>query len=281
MQISITVTPDEHEQLRAIADALAGITEARSGLKAVRQILHEDRPDVGLETLHYADTSTVDKVPTAAAVFGSAEAQQLQLQHAAVHTAVPPLAEAQHLPPLGAPAAISTPFVDTSPSAAQGLVPAETDAPNPQPPQVDCRGLPWDARIHASTKAVNADGTWRAKRGVNDPAFVQRVEGELRQIMSAPAVPPLPTPPAFISQEAAAVGLPVAPAAPVAAVHPLDFAGLMNKATELMTAQKLTREELEQCAQAVGLPSIVGAVTRVDLVPTISAHIDTIVGAKG
>lgn len=52
---------------------------------------------------------------------------------------------------------------------------AETDAP----PTTDKNGLPWDERIHSSNKALNADGTWRRRRGVDDDTVAQ-VEAELK-----------------------------------------------------------------------------------------------------
>lgn len=54
-----------------------------------------------------------------------------------------------------------------------------------QIPEVDSRGFPWDERIHASSKAINADGTWRNKRGV-DSDLLHTVEAELMQ-KTAPA----------------------------------------------------------------------------------------------
>lgn len=45
-------------------------------------------------------------------------------------------------------------------------------------PTLDDRGMPWDERIHASSKAINADGTWRYKRGV-DKTLIDEVEKEL------------------------------------------------------------------------------------------------------
>lgn len=33
-------------------------------------------------------------------------------------------------------------------------------------PETDANGEPWDARIHSTPPKLNADGTWRAKRGV-------------------------------------------------------------------------------------------------------------------
>lgn len=62
--------------------------------------------------------------------------------------------------------------------------------------ETDTDGLPWDARIHGSTKTKNADGRWRAKKGLNDAALVERVKAELRALMGvqpgaqAPAAAP-------------------------------------------------------------------------------------------
>jgi hypothetical protein len=57
------------------------------------------------------------------------------------------------------------------------------DAPNtldaPNTSDADENGLPWDERIHAASKALNADGTWRKRRGVSDD-LVSEVETELR-----------------------------------------------------------------------------------------------------
>lgn len=46
-------------------------------------------------------------------------------------------------------------------------------------PAADTSGLPWDERIHSRNKGLNADGTWRKKRGV-DGAMVAAVEAELK-----------------------------------------------------------------------------------------------------
>lgn len=45
---------------------------------------------------------------------------------------------------------------------------AESLPPAPDFGDLDKDGLPWDERIHSSSKAKNADGTWRAKRGVDE-----------------------------------------------------------------------------------------------------------------
>lgn len=59
-------------------------------------------------------------------------------------------------------------------------------------PQVDSDGLPWDARIHASSKERNADDTWRARRKPSDmdagqwAEFQGQVRTELRALMELP-----------------------------------------------------------------------------------------------
>lgn len=51
-------------------------------------------------------------------------------------------------------------------------------APSAEPEfGLDSAGMPWDERIHASSRATVADGTWKLKRGV-DPELVAQVRGE-------------------------------------------------------------------------------------------------------
>lgn len=50
--------------------------------------------------------------------------------------------------------------------------------------------IPWDERIHASTKKINADGSWKLVRGIGKkPGELQQVEAELLQTMQTPAAP--------------------------------------------------------------------------------------------
>lgn len=79
--------------------------------------------------------------------------------------------------------------------------PTPTPAPEPQddeptndaPPATDKNGLPWDERIHASTKALNGDGTWKKRRGVDD-ATVAAVTAELTGAAPQPEPTPAPQP---------------------------------------------------------------------------------------
>ena len=57
-------------------------------------------------------------------------------------------------------------------------------APEPSEPLIDARDMLWDERIHAASKAINSDGTWRKKRGVSDE-IVACVEAEYTPPVSA------------------------------------------------------------------------------------------------
>ena len=108
-------------------------------------------------------------------------------------------------PPAQSPA-VNVPPVNV-PNGAAPVNGAPMGVPNGNPAvgvEVDTKGMPWDGRIHARTKAKVADGTWRQKRGVAADLIAQ-VEAELRAANAAPAatvqttsvVDPNPTVPEF------------------------------------------------------------------------------------
>lgn len=60
-------------------------------------------------------------------------------------------------------------------------------------PEKDAQGVVWDARIHASTRNMNKDGTWKRLRGCDDVLFAQ-VMGELTGVTAqrpAPEIEPI------------------------------------------------------------------------------------------
>lgn len=91
------------------------------------------------------------------------------------------------------------PEVDTTAQQVESLAAPDNDLPiitvNPtchalsneelQERGFDSTGTPWDERIHSTSKALNADGTWRLRRKPKDMdevewvAFVESVKGEL------------------------------------------------------------------------------------------------------
>ena len=153
--------------------------------------------------------------------------------------------------------------------------------PNPEgAPDVDSRGLPWDERIHASTKATNGDGSWRNKRGV-DKALLEAVEAELgaglepaNEMPDDLPAPPgnahadtvsgaadvagaseVPLPPAPAAEEVAGT-IPDAPAAPTPADAP-TFKDAMAIVTTRQREGTLTQVQVSEAAQALGLSSVV------------------------
>lgn len=62
---------------------------------------------------------------------------------------------------------------------------------NSNAPALDSAGLPWDGRIHASSKAINeSDGKWRMARGIEKKigaAAIYAIEAELRARVSGAA----------------------------------------------------------------------------------------------
>lgn len=112
-----------------------------------------------------------------------------------------------HPAPTSAPFTAAVAPVPTAPEASTDSSPLPTAVfgqPVPMPPspaaiaapptaspvgvvEYDSKGMPWDGRIHASSKNKVADGTWRYKRGC-DEAVIAQIEAELRATMGAPAV---------------------------------------------------------------------------------------------
>jgi len=155
----------------------------------------------------------------------------------------------------------------------------ELPAPPPSgyvTPSLDSRGLPWDRRIHASTKALNQDGTWRNMRGVDKDSLAQ-VEQELRAVQALPvsspaATPSVPSAPTIIvapfGQEPYEV-----PSAPPAPAMPQTFVQLMQYVTPKLVAGTLTQVRLQEIVGALGLPHLAALGTRPDLIPAVYAEV--------
>lgn len=112
--------------------------------------------------------------------------------------------------------------IQTETAATFAGVPAAANAPHnlttvaPAGAVVDKTGIAWDERIHSSSKAFNADGSWRARKGI-DAATKARIDAEIRGTTAAAAAAPvsLPPPPATLA--------PLAVAAPVENAAFTDF----------------------------------------------------------
>jgi hypothetical protein len=105
----------------------------------------------------------------------------------------------------------------------------------------DKSGLPWDARIHSDNRALNADGTWRKRRGVTDDVFFQ-VANELRAAKVSVPLPPatvatVATPPATVATPPATVATPPA-TVDIGAL----FRDIIKQSQEPLAAGKITQQ---------------------------------------
>lgn len=232
-------------------------------------------PQGAAQALADAAAPLAPAAPVAPSIAG-AVMQHIAPEAAPVSSTLPPVAPAVPAP-MPAPVAVA-------PSAPAAPMTPANDV------ELDSKGLPWDERIHASTKTKVADGTWKAKRGINDPALVARVEAELRARIAAPApaaehapamdaaavfggaVAPAPLPPAAIVPPAAP-SLPAAPAAPSVGADPTTFEQLMSAISPLVVAGKLPPTATNQAATANGLANIVALQTQPAFVPLVWATI--------
>lgn len=196
----------------------------------------------------------------------------------------------QAQPATAAPSTAVAEALPTAPEAHEVFSPAPTNvvplrsttaiAPPPAAPSpagnLDSRGLPWDGRIHASTRALLQDGSWRQKRGT-DPAYVAQVEAELRGAVAAPAAPVAavpPPPPTVAAAAAPAAPESSAPAVPPAPdggpAEPLTFAGLLQRVTAAVAGGKITQAQVVEACGTLGVPSLPVLATRPDLVPSVA-----------
>ena len=164
------------------------------------------------------------------------------------------------------PLPVKPPVFDTAPPPpAPRLVPSIPIPSAPLSPPMstpvssnerDSRGVPWDERIHSATKAVNKDGSWRTRRGV-EPSLVDTIEKqtlavEVPQRVSVPVTPqqPIVTPPvvavpAASRVEPAAKG-PVSIAPIISAHTPQTFReNLVATLSRLVSEGKLTQAYIQ------------------------------------
>lgn len=161
--------------------------------------------------------------------------------------------------------------------------PPTTEQPGPAA-ELDRDGLPWDQRIHAGSKALNVDGTWRLKRNT-DPDLIESVKAELKAAMSAPGpatAPPAAEQPGQASPPVEQPG-PASPPPPPAAddLPPVSFAGFVQAITKKQAAGVLTVQEVAEACQKSGLASMPLLAARADLIPVVFEELRKIWVTRG
>lgn len=162
----------------------------------------------------------------------------------------------------------------------------ETTAEDAGAPDFDSAGFPWNAEIHASSRATLADGTWKKKRGVSDE-LVAKIEAGFKA-PDAPEVPEAPVPEPDLTADAPAapaapeptVDAPSTPAPDAPAAPPVDtpnpFLAVMSRIGK-SGLTKETKDELLTAAGALddkGNPSILVLNKKPELIAGFVALLD-------
>ena len=163
--------------------------------------------------------------------------------------------------------------------------------------EVDSAGMPWDHRIHASSRAKVADGTWRQRRNL-DPNVLAQVQAEMLQVMglptptttatvttsAIPSAPPVsvPVPPPFVPsvvEPAAPVAIAPPPLSTPAGVvttasrsegTPVTFPQWVPRLTKMLAAKDLHQADIAAACNSLGIPHMPALASRPDLVPSMA-----------
>lgn len=201
MQLMIDTAECTPAQLRMYADTICFLAMKLESSKS--QVTTTDMGTATLRPVAPVPAGTLPVVHAAPAPPASPAVEQFRAQTNVVP--FPP-------PQMSVPSA-AVPTVAAGPTSSNPPIPPTVN----NPPAFDSAGLPWDERIHSSSRETRNDGTWRQRRGV-DPALVANVTAELiarrnagGQAPAAAALPPSPPAP------------PAAPVEPVAAASPVPL----------------------------------------------------------
>ncbi len=161
--VNIPLTPAQIAQLGQVPGCIGDAARLAAAVS-----LSQQQIDAMDETAGLAPASAVPPVPAAPSTAVAA-----------------PSPTAPAVPQAGVPTppSASAPPVPAAPTAPVPPAPAATTSPAPAV-ELDASGLPWDERIHAGSKARNADKTWRQRRNLPE-GLRESVEAELRADMAA------------------------------------------------------------------------------------------------
>lgn len=292
MKIKIQIECESEAEAHSVTERLLGIPG-----RAVRVIDPKDNPEYGSDVA-VVNTPTgplAVPLPPSAPAFvapqpstsllsdvGFGQGVTLPAGAIPIHapaSAVAGLPATVPAAPSGIPTAPPAPTALAPQPAAAAAVPAAPAAPPAPVPGValDKAGMPWDGRIHSSTKAQIKDGTWRQKRDL-DPAIKVQVEAELRAALAAnaasapvalPAAALPPSPPAQATPAASGAS-PSEPAAPAAT---WDFGSLAAVLTPLMMSNAITQDQVSTALKKHGLAAYGQLALAPNVIPLVAADL--------
>lgn len=191
-----------------------------------------------------------------------------QIAPAVTPVSLPTLPAAGQMPAAAAPGPAAPAALAVAPSSPVSAVP------------LDAEGLPWDERIHASSKERVANNTWKLKRGVgSQEVYLNQVKAELRarvaagapQTAPAAALPELTAAAPVTDPGAAFAAASGQPAPMVASADPTTFEEMMPRVTAAVVAGQVQASALNTACTAVGLPGVVALQQNPAMVPHVWA----------
>lgn len=117
----------------------------------------------------------------------------------------------------------------------------ESEPDLPAPVEKDVDGLPWDERIHASSKITNKDGKWKRKKGVDEITYIT-VKNEL---LGAPTIAPT------VDHAAVPAIAPTVAAVPAIATPDITFEQVMQKLNDLFTSGVVTPQYMSELTNKI------------------------------
>ena len=141
---------------------------------------------------------------------------------------------------------------------------------------IDANGLPWDGRIHASTRTKIADGSWKKRKRPADQysepewtGYIGNIEQELRSVMALPTVAPAPVTPLAPKPVVPTVTYTrPEPTPPAPAPGTIVSFAQLNVA---ITSNAIPFERVTEAINQVGLQAYPLLAARPDLVPAVAA----------
>lgn len=179
------------------------------------------------------------------------------------------------------PPAATTVGLDQSSRRVEVEIPVTTDPVEPDTlvTEVDIRGVPWDARIHSSTKTKTKNGVWSRRKNVDDTTF-DTIEAALLAGVGGgqdtlPPPPPEPTPVASnvftLAPTQTEVPPPPPPAQPVTGETVASAITTFSQLMVATNANGIAPAQVRTAVEQVGLENIPALVGRQDLVPAVAA----------
>lgn len=119
--------------------------------------------------------------------------------------------------------------------------------------EVDVIGVPWDYRIHSSSKNKTADGKWKMKRNISEKT-AEKINENNKTALAAPKLdaPVVPPPPVQIDL----------------------FPKFMTIITEAISRGKTNHLAINKMLQNYGIPDVISVNLRQDLIPVLITEIE-------